>query len=45
MGDFIDLPGTLGQVNLEKVIAAKPDVYLVAVAPDRRKRTIHYPPV
>ncbi|WP_313655388.1 ABC transporter substrate-binding protein [Pantoea sp.] len=41
MGDFIDLaggvniarpllPGPLGQVNLEKVIAAQPDVYLVS---------------
>ena len=41
MGDFIDLaggvniarpllPGALGQVNLEKVIAAQPDVYLVS---------------
>ncbi len=41
MGDFIDqaggvniakplLPGPLGQVNLEKVIASQPDVYLVS---------------
>lgn len=29
MRDFIDLPGVLGLVNLEKVIAAQPDVYLV----------------
>ncbi len=35
MRDFIDLPGVLGLVNLEKVIAAQPAVYLVAVAPDR----------
>ena len=45
MRDFIDLPGVLGLVNLEKVIAAQSDVYLVAVAPDRRKRAILYPPV
>ncbi|MDE8559035.1 hypothetical protein [Pantoea vagans] len=30
MRDFIDLPGALGQVNLEKVIATQPDVYLVS---------------
>lgn len=29
MRDFIDLPGVLGLVNLEKVIAAQPAVYLV----------------
>ncbi|MFE0585383.1 hypothetical protein [Pantoea vagans] len=32
MGDFIELPGVLGLVNLEKVIAAQPDVYLVSGA-------------
>ncbi|GME29342.1 MULTISPECIES: hypothetical protein [unclassified Pantoea] len=30
MRDFIDLPGALGQVNLEKVIAAQQDIYLVS---------------
>ncbi|WP_278497529.1 hypothetical protein [Pantoea vagans] len=30
--DFIELPGVLGLVNLEKVIAAQPDVYLVSGA-------------
>ncbi len=32
MRDFIDLPGVLGLVNLEKVIAAQPAVYLVSDA-------------
>lgn len=32
MRDFIDLPGVLGLVNLEKVIAAQPDVHLVSGA-------------
>lgn len=32
MGGFIDLPGVLGLVNLEKVIAAQPAVYLVSGA-------------
>ena len=32
MRDFIDLPGALGQVNLEKIIVAQPDVHLVSGA-------------
>ncbi|MGC6386386.1 ABC transporter substrate-binding protein [Ewingella sp. S1.OA.A_B6] len=48
MGDFIDLagginiakpllPGPLGQVNLEKVIASQPDVYIVSGAASPQK--------
>ncbi|QPG27941.1 hypothetical protein IV493_03655 [Pantoea sp. SM3640] len=32
MRDLIDLPGVLGLVNLDKVIDAQPDVYLVSGA-------------